>query len=55
MLKFINSEITITKPFATDINLKFEDKGVSKEKCLLLKNRLVKYECYLNNEHSMSS
>ena len=55
MLKFINSEITIIKPFATDINLKFEDKGVSKENCLLLENRLDKYEWYLDNEHSMAS
>ncbi len=55
MLKFIKCEITITKPFSTDINLKFEDRIVSKDNYLLLKNRLDKYEWYLDCEHSMDS
>lgn len=55
LLKFSGCEITITKPFATDINLKFKDRSVSIEEYILLNNRLDKYEWYLESEHSMAS
>ena len=55
LLEFINHErLAKTKPFATDLLLKFKDWGVDKEEYIFIKNRLNNYNIYIDDEHSMS-
>ena len=55
MLKFIKNEINVTKPFTTDLVLKFEDMGVNKEQYLFLNKRLNNYSSYIDCEYSLTS
>jgi len=55
VLKLIKNEITVTKPFATDLYLKFEDMGINKEQYLFLNKRLNNYISYIDCEYSLNS
>ena len=55
MLKFKECEIKVNKPFATDMVIKFVDKGVSNEQYRFISNRLNNHNLYLDNEYSMTS
>jgi len=55
VLKLIKNEITVTKPFATDLYLKFEDMGINKEQYLFLNKRLNNYISYIDCEYSLTS
>jgi hypothetical protein len=43
-----------TKPFASDILLKFEDSGVNNAQCAFIKERLDNYNLYMDREYSMT-
>jgi hypothetical protein len=55
MLRFIKCEIGLTKPFATDMHLKFEDSKINLEQYTFLNSRLDNYNLYIDNEYSMTS
>ena len=56
LLKFINFEtLDKTRPFATSILLKFEDKGVNKEQYTFLSKRLDNFNLNVDDEYSITS
>ena len=55
MLEFINFEILDkTKPFATDVLIKFEENNVNIEKYIFIQDRLDNYNLYMDNKYSMN-
>lgn len=53
MLKINEFNINKIKSLSTEIFIKFEDNGLSKKQYSFLKNRLDKYNLYINREYSL--
>ncbi|MGB7969242.1 MAG: hypothetical protein WCF28_06690 [Methanobacterium sp.] len=53
MLKINEFNINKIKSVSTEIFIKFEDTGLSKKQYSFLKNRLDKYNLYINSEYSL--
>ena len=55
MLEFINFEILDkTKPFASDVLIKFEENSVNIEKYNFIQDRLDNYNLYMDTKYSMT-
>ena len=55
ILEFIEFEmLDRTKPFASDILLKFEDNEVNKIQCDFIEDRLDNYNLYIERDYSMT-
>ncbi len=55
MIKFIKVKIIKTEPGSTDVLMKFEGRGVSREQYLFLEDRLDNFKLYMNPEELLKS
>lgn len=55
MIKFLKSDVSKTKPVATDIFLTFKDTEVNKEQYKTLKPQLNQYAFDINPEYAVNS
>lgn len=55
MIKLLKSNVSKTKPVATDIFLTFKDTEINKEQYKTLKNQLNQYSFDINPEYAVTS